>query len=108
MKHPHIPNIPKRCPACGETSPAAFGSCNDILLDDVEMPCKWVVVRGWYCGGIHETDPKAAVHGTVIRRGPISDDGETEPVDMIETDCVYLARLPGRKIVDMHPSQVCE
>jgi hypothetical protein len=78
---------PLKCPGCGETDSRAFGKPYIWGIEDDSLPCKHVILKGWYCN--------EKLFGTVIRRGPVIEDGETEPVNIEETDCVYI-KLPGR------------
>jgi hypothetical protein len=80
---------PKKCPACGEELNGFFGPAYLHLIEDEQMPCKWVLVKGWYCDELFG-ERRGMVFGTAVGRGPVADDGETEPVDINEPDLVYI------------------
>lgn len=80
---------PTRCPNCKEEwldGRDPFGPPYLITIFDDEIPAASVVLKGWVCGKM--------AFGTVIRRGPV--EGESEPVDMISEDHVYVLDLPSR------------
>ena len=98
--------IPKRCPACGETSKWAFGPPSVFVIEDEQIPSKWVVVAGWGCKK-PDREEAELIFGTAVRRGPVEEEGETVPLDIWEEDVVYIistkiwpgarTALPGRK-----------
>jgi hypothetical protein len=80
---------PKKCPAYGETEPWAFGRALLHLIEDEKIPGKWVIVKGWYCDELFG-EHRGMVFGTAVRRGPVEECGETEPVNIVEPGCVYI------------------
>jgi len=94
--------IPEKCPACGQDNlKEAVGKPYLFTIEDTEIPCKWLVIAGWYCSRPFG-DMEGMIYGTVIRRGPIEENGEKEPIEMWSHDHVYLVN----KSIDRGKSKI--